>query len=61
MSNPGSATTSEGKNIWIAAGEGDLERVRHLVQVQGISPTAPDPYTYTPVHAAASYGHLEIL
>ncbi|KAJ9477758.1 Ankyrin repeat-containing protein [Pseudozyma hubeiensis] len=55
------AGTSSGKNIWIAAGEGDLERVKECVDVLGISPTAADEFTYTPLHAAASYGHLDIL
>ncbi|PWN35159.1 uncharacterized protein FA14DRAFT_107609, partial [Meira miltonrushii] len=55
-----SSSTTE-KNIWTAAGEGDLERVRHLVEVEHISPIAADQFTYTPLHAAASYGHVEIL
>ncbi|TDL19957.1 ankyrin [Rickenella mellea] len=50
-----------GKNIWIAAGDGDLERVRELVEQHGISSNAPDQFTYTPMHAAASYGHINIL
>ncbi|KAJ6505959.1 ankyrin repeat-containing domain protein [Mycena vulgaris] len=49
------------KNIWVAAGDGDLDRVRHLVEQESMSPNAPDPFTYTPMHAAASYGHLQIL
>ncbi|KAI0925991.1 hypothetical protein AcW1_008278 [Taiwanofungus camphoratus] len=49
------------KNIWIAAGDGDLERVRELVENQSVSPNVPDSYTYTPMHAAASYGHLHVL
>ncbi|KAJ7284935.1 ankyrin repeat-containing domain protein [Mycena rebaudengoi] len=44
------------KNIWVAAGDGDLDRVRVT-----LSPNAPDPFTYTPMHAAASYGHLQVL
>lgn len=56
-----SAGTSAGKNIWIAAGEGDLERVKECIEREGISPTAADEFTYTPLHAAASYGHLDIL
>ncbi|VDB88420.1 unnamed protein product [Peniophora sp. CBMAI 1063] len=53
--------TSVLKNIWVAAGDGDLARVQHLVEVEGLSPNAPDPHTYTPMHAAASYGHLDLL
>ncbi|KAJ7227137.1 ankyrin [Mycena pura] len=49
------------KNIWVAAGDGDLERVRHLVEKESLSPNAPDEYTYTPMHAAASYGQLHVL
>ncbi|KAF8322540.1 ankyrin [Clavulina sp. PMI_390] len=44
------------KNLWIAASDGELERVRVRM-----SPNAPDPNTYTPMHAAASYGHIELL
>ncbi|EGN98703.1 hypothetical protein SERLA73DRAFT_89676 [Serpula lacrymans var. lacrymans S7.3] len=43
-------------NIWVAAGDGDLTAVS-----VPISPNAPDPFTYTPMHAAASYGHLHVL
>ncbi|KAI9512049.1 ankyrin [Russula earlei] len=53
------------KNIWVAAGDGDLSRVRvsslsasHFIP---ISPNVPDSFTYTPMHAAASYGHLDVL
>ncbi|EST06420.1 Ankyrin repeat-containing domain protein [Kalmanozyma brasiliensis GHG001] len=55
------STSAEGKNIWVAAGEGDLARVQQCVDIEHISPTAPDEFTYTPLHAAASYGHLDIL
>ncbi|KAI0649256.1 ankyrin [Trametes meyenii] len=49
------------KNIWVAAGDGDIERVRELIEIHSLSPNVPDPNTYTPMHAAASYGHLDIL
>lgn len=49
------------KNIWVAAGDGDLSRVRELIEHHSISPNVPDSFTYTPMHAAASYGHLDIL
>jgi len=49
------------KNIWVAAGDGDLDRVRELVEQYSLSPNVPDPNTYTPMHAAASYGQLHIL
>ncbi|TFK72911.1 ankyrin [Pluteus cervinus] len=54
-------SNSEQKNIWVAAGDGDLARVQELVHQHGLSPNIPDPFTYTPMHAAASYGHLHVL
>lgn len=53
--------TSVDKNIWVAAGDGDLSRVRELIEHHSISPNVPDSFTYTPMHAAASYSHLNIL
>ncbi|KAG5189132.1 ankyrin repeat-containing domain protein [Tribonema minus] len=47
-------------NIWIAAGDGNLERVQHLVE-QGQSVNAADDMGYTPMHAAASYGHADVM
>ncbi|CDW96894.1 hypothetical protein [Sporisorium scitamineum] len=62
LDRPAAVTAaSTSKNIWIAAGEGDLERVKECVDREGISPVAADEFTYTPLHAAASYGHLDIL
>lgn len=49
------------KNIWVAAGDGDLDRVRELIEQQSLSPNVPDPNTYTPMHAAASYGQIAVL
>lgn len=49
------------KNIWVAASDGDLDRVRELVENQSLGPNVPDENTYTPMHAAASYGHLHVL
>ncbi|KAF8573665.1 ankyrin [Ramaria rubella] len=49
------------KNIWVAAGEGDIDRVKELIENESLSPNVPDPYTYTPMHAAASYGHVHVL
>ncbi|KAF9450344.1 ankyrin [Macrolepiota fuliginosa MF-IS2] len=49
------------KNIWVAAGDGDLDRVKELVEQHNQSPNVPDDFTYTPMHAAASYGHRHIL
>lgn len=48
------------KNIWVAAGDGDLERVQELVG-EGIPPNVADENTYTPMHAAASYAQIPVL
>ncbi|KAG5362176.1 Ankyrin repeat-containing protein [Yarrowia sp. C11] len=48
-------------NIWVAASDGQLEAVKNLIENEGISPNAKDENGYTPVHAAASYGHLDLL
>ncbi|KAI0734186.1 ankyrin [Fomitopsis betulina] len=48
-------------NIWIAAGDGDLNRVRELIEGQALSANIPDENTYTPMHAAASYGQIHVL
>ncbi|KAF8807033.1 ankyrin [Phlegmacium glaucopus] len=49
------------KNIWVAAGDGDIDRVRELLEQQDLSPNVPDQFTYTPMHAAASYGQIDVL
>ncbi|KAH9928602.1 ankyrin repeat-containing domain protein [Fomitopsis serialis] len=51
------------KNIWVAAGDGDLERVRVrcMLMRAALSANIPDENTYTPMHAAASYGQLHVL
>ncbi|KAG1804784.1 ankyrin repeat-containing domain protein [Suillus plorans] len=71
---PVPARVQPGKNIWVAAGDGDLVRVRVrnsssltftwsglIRSLPATSPNAPDEFTYTPMHAAASYGQLETL
>ncbi|GAA5829290.1 hypothetical protein JCM11251_004994 [Rhodosporidiobolus azoricus] len=47
-------------NIWLAASEGDLSGVQNYLQ-SGISPNALDDNAYSPLHAAASWGHADIL
>ncbi|CAK9782299.1 ankyrin [Cutaneotrichosporon oleaginosum] len=48
------------KNLWVAASDGDLERVKTLIDA-GASPNDRDAHSYTPMHAAASYAHLALL
>ncbi|GAA5911515.1 hypothetical protein JCM6882_000524 [Rhodosporidiobolus microsporus] len=47
-------------NIWLAAGEGSLDAVKGFLD-SGISPNALDDNSYSPLHAAASWGHADIL
>ncbi|WVQ70104.1 uncharacterized protein L199_008329 [Kwoniella botswanensis] len=53
--------SSSGKNLWVAASDGDLERVQYLIENEGFTPNDKDSNAYTPMHAAASYAHLELL
>ncbi|KIO34599.1 hypothetical protein M407DRAFT_240459 [Tulasnella calospora MUT 4182] len=54
------STVRNQKNIWVAAGDGDLGRVQELLD-EGMSPNAADENTYTPMHAAASYAQIPVL
>lgn len=47
-------------NIWIAASDGKLDAVKEYIS-KGQSANDADPNGYTPIHAAASYGHVELL
>lgn len=48
-------------NIWIAAADNQIDIVTKLVEKDGLSPNVKDPNGYTALHAAASYGHLDLL
>ncbi|GAA6009291.1 hypothetical protein JCM11491_004260 [Sporobolomyces phaffii] len=48
-------------NIWLAAGEGKLDKVKEYVEQDGVSPNALDDNSYSPLHAAASWNHPDIL
>ena len=54
-------SVSEGANIWIAASDGDLGRVRFLLEHGDVVPTSADAARYTPIHAAASYAKHDVL
>ena len=47
-------------NIIVAAGDGDVEKVKSYLD-QGISPNTQDQNGYSPMHAAVSYGNLDVL
>jgi hypothetical protein len=48
-------------NIWLAAGEGKLDNVKQFIEQDGVSPNALDDNAYSPLHAAASWNHPDIL
>ncbi|KAJ2698788.1 hypothetical protein H4R19_005569, partial [Coemansia spiralis] len=48
-------------NIWCAASDGDLDRVRALVERDGSAVNRGDENGYSPLHAAASWKHLHVL
>ena len=49
------------KNIWTAASDGEAARVFELIDSGECTPISPDENGYTPIHAAASWGHAELL
>jgi len=55
------AEVEQGSNIWVAAADGDMERVQFLLKHGGVTPTSKDSVEYTPIHAAASYARQEVL
>lgn len=54
-------TSSDPKNLWVSAGDGDQEAVERLIKEQGLTPRSPDENGYTPVMAATSWGHTDLL
>ena len=49
------------ENIWTAASDGDVDRVKELIEIEGVNPNAQDENGYSPLHAASSYGEIETL
>ncbi|WFC99581.1 hypothetical protein MYAM1_002326 [Malassezia yamatoensis] len=50
-----------GPNIWIAVADGDMDRVKFLLEHGNVTPTSKDMAEYTPIHAAASYSQHDLL
>lgn len=48
-------------NIWVAASDGDLSTVKAYIESNQFTANSKDPNGYTPIHAAVSYGHTELL
>lgn len=47
-------------NIWVAASDGKVDVVEQFLN-NGFTANSKDPNGYTPVHAAAAYGHTDLL
>lgn len=48
-------------NIWVAAADNEISTVADYLASGAFSADSRDPNGYTPLHAAASYGHRELL
>ncbi|KAF3939496.1 Espin [Dactylella cylindrospora] len=48
-------------NIWIAASDGNTPKVLNYLSADPSAVNSKDENGYTPIHAAASYGHLDLL
>lgn len=54
-------SAKEKSNLWVAASDGDIERVQYLIKNEGFTPNSKDEYGYTPMHAASAYAHFDML
>lgn len=48
-------------NIWVAAADNKIDLVKSLIESGKYTPNSADPNGFTPIHAAASYGNIELL
>ncbi|KAK9234702.1 ankyrin repeat-containing protein [Lipomyces kononenkoae] len=48
-------------NLWIAASDNNLPVIQALFATKAHTPNDRDQHGYTPMHAAASYSHIELL
>lgn len=48
-------------NIWVAAADNEVQIVKDLIESGKFTPNSKDDNGYTPIHAAVSYGHLELI
>lgn len=58
---PAKGKASPGENIWTACSDGDIARAEELMDLEGFTPVSADENGYTPIHAAASWGRVELL
>jgi ankyrin repeat protein len=54
-------TSCEEGRLFSAAASGDLDEVKRLVLDCGLDPNVKDGFGNTPLHNAASEGHLEVV
>jgi hypothetical protein len=52
---------TEDDNIWVAASDGDMEKVQAYINADPKNASIGDETGYTPIHAAAAYGHHELI
>ncbi|GAV29502.1 hypothetical protein PMKS-003003 [Pichia membranifaciens] len=48
-------------NIWVAAADNKINLVKSLIESGKYTPNSADPNGFTPIHAAASYGNIDLL
>lgn len=48
-------------NIWMAVADENLEKVKDFINTLKYSVNCADDFGYTPLHAAVSYGHINII
>lgn len=48
-------------NIWVAAADNELDVVKLHISQGNFTANSKDPNGYTPIHAAVSYGHVELI
>ncbi|PRT54019.1 Ankyrin repeat-containing protein P1E11.10 [Wickerhamiella sorbophila] len=48
-------------NIWIASADNLIDKVKDYIETQGMSPNSKDENGYTPLHAAAEWGHFDLI
>lgn len=48
-------------NIWVAAADNKIDLVKSHIESGKYTPNSSDPNGFTPIHAAASYGNIELL
>jgi ankyrin repeat protein len=49
-------------NVWILAGDGKLTEIQEILEHNSLlDANLQDEFGYSPLHAATSYGHIELI